>query len=426
MAYLLSFDDSNDYVDIPPLPVMSNFDIIMDFSNTGNVQTIIGSNTPSDVESNNSHFRIGVSSTGKVLVLNGTETIESSSSVNGGDIRTVTYSVRNHTGGFSGTAELFLEGAKEGATTSFRGACLANSTITFLGRSVSSDQGARNFTGGSLRRLRVIDYDTPSNSRDYLKQSLIGGNDTTYDEQDNGLDGTLQNFPTDNSQWVFYDAGGGPTYSMLLESGDYTLIGGSLSLLANRAMQLDAGAYSLADGSATLAANRVMQLNQGSYLYTGGGTYLLASRSISLQSGNYTYTGGSATLAYNQTGGATYVLPLEGGDYTVNAGSAGLLVNRTIQIYGGAYAISGGSSRLLFNRKMQLDGAAYLYTPVGVTILARHRMTLEGSSYNYDGGSVTLSYSGEVIALISGYTVQYKSDDVNASYIDDYIKARFQ
>ncbi|MFD3284008.1 hypothetical protein ACE41O_12880 [Alteromonas macleodii] len=210
MAYQLGFSDSNDYVDIPPLPVMSNFDIIMDFSNTGNVQTIIGSNTPSDVESNNSHFRIGVSSTGKVLVLNGTETIESSSSVNGGDIRTVTYSVRNHTGGFSGTAELFLEGAKEGATTSFRGACLANSTITFLGRSVSSDQGARNFTGGSLRRLRVIDYDTPSNSRDYLKLSLIGGNDTTYDEQENSLDGTLQNFPTDDSQWVFYDDGSEP------------------------------------------------------------------------------------------------------------------------------------------------------------------------------------------------------------------------
>ena len=153
---------------------MSNFDIIIEFKNTGNIQTIIGSDTPSLPEDNNAHFRIGVSSTGRVLVLNGTETIESTSPVNQGDVRNVMYSVRNHSGGFSGTAELFLEGVKEGVTTSFRGACLANSTISLIGRSVSSNEGVRNFIGGELRRLQVIDYDTPENSRDYLKQTLVG------------------------------------------------------------------------------------------------------------------------------------------------------------------------------------------------------------------------------------------------------------
>ncbi len=299
---------------------------------------------------------------------------------------------------------------------------------TISGNSLDSYDTIFNFGNssrlGDLYSLKF--YKDGVLERDYTKQAVVGGNDTEFTDQENAQNGTLVDFPTDNSQWVFYSDSGGPAYSMTLEGGDYSLIGGSASLLTNRVMQLDAGAYSLTGGGATLVANRAMQLSQGSYSYAGGSAPLLVNRSISLQSGNYTYTGGSAALTYNQSGGATYTLSLEGGDYTVNAGSAEFLVNRTMKIDGGAYAISDGSSSALFNRKMQLDGAAYLYAQGGVTILARRRMTLEGSSYNYDDGSVTLSYSGEVIALISGYTVQYKSDDVSASYIDDYIKARFQ
>ena len=44
--------------------------------------------------------------------------------------------------------------------------------------------------------------------RDYNKQTLSGSNDTTLPDTVGGNDGALVNFPTDNSQWVFFDDGG--------------------------------------------------------------------------------------------------------------------------------------------------------------------------------------------------------------------------
>lgn len=46
-------------------------------------------------------------------------------------------------------------------------------------------------------------------ARSYTKETLVGSNDTEYTEQANSQHGTLVNFPTDDSQWIFYDDGGG-------------------------------------------------------------------------------------------------------------------------------------------------------------------------------------------------------------------------
>lgn len=46
-------------------------------------------------------------------------------------------------------------------------------------------------------------------AHNYNKQALNGSNDTTLPDTVGGNDGTLVNFQTDNSQWVFFDDGGG-------------------------------------------------------------------------------------------------------------------------------------------------------------------------------------------------------------------------
>ena len=43
----------------------------------------------------------------------------------------------------------------------------------------------------------------------YFKDSLSGENDTSWNDDVGGNNGTLGDFPTDNSQWVFFDDGGG-------------------------------------------------------------------------------------------------------------------------------------------------------------------------------------------------------------------------
>lgn len=407
MAYLLRFDGVNAYVTLASTINISTTD---DFSikwrwpttSSGN-HRVLGGDSVASSSSRIIHFA------------NGDITVYGGTGGNVGFSQATDQSIdrKIELRRVAGSLSLHYDGQQQGPAQN------SSQSFTF------GVLGANFSTATVASDLYNIEFEVNGQAISFYDPSTSNGTGSILTDTTGSNDGTLVNFPTDNSQWVFY-SDGGPTYLMVLEGGDYSLIGGNASLLTSRVMQLDSGAYPLTDGSATLAASRVMQLSKGDYSYVGGSASLLVSRLMSLQSGNYTYTGGSATLTYNQSGGATYTLTLEGGDYTVSAGSAGLLVNRTMQIYGGAYVISDGASSLIFKRKMQLDGAAYLYTTSGVTILARRRMTLEGYSYNYAGGSVTLSYSGEVIALISGYTVQYKSDDVNASYIDDYIKARFQ
>lgn len=53
------------------------------------------------------------------------------------------------------------------------------------------------------------DLSDSANNHSYSKQTLNGANDTVFPDTVGSNDGTLVNFPTDNSQWVFFNDGGG-------------------------------------------------------------------------------------------------------------------------------------------------------------------------------------------------------------------------
>lgn len=64
------------------------------------------------------------------------------------------------------------------------------------------------FRAGVLHYLKYTDNNDNLNSRFYKKETLISNNDTVFPDIINSNDGTLVNFPTNDSQWVFYSSGG--------------------------------------------------------------------------------------------------------------------------------------------------------------------------------------------------------------------------
>lgn len=76
---------------------------------------------------------------------------------------------------------------------------------------------------GKFYRVTASTNGGASVTNDWNKQTLSGTNDTVFPDTAGGNDGTLVNFPTDNSQWVFYDdgQGGGDTLiPTLIPSGE--------------------------------------------------------------------------------------------------------------------------------------------------------------------------------------------------------------
>lgn len=106
-----------------------------------------------------------------------------------------------------GVVEGFIERENNVVTWSF-GANAGSTTragtlrINNFGRYNGSTTGAFD-----LYYIRI--FDSGVKIHDYNKQTINGPNDTVLPDTVGGNDGTLVNFPTDNSQWVFYDDGGG-------------------------------------------------------------------------------------------------------------------------------------------------------------------------------------------------------------------------
>jgi len=65
------------------------------------------------------------------------------------------------------------------------------------------------FQLNAVSELKWLKCSDGATVRDYNKQALSGANDTVFPDIEGNNDGTLVNFPTDDSQWIFYDDGGG-------------------------------------------------------------------------------------------------------------------------------------------------------------------------------------------------------------------------
>ncbi|WP_290738385.1 hypothetical protein [Haliea sp.] len=164
---------------------------------------------------------------------------------------------------------------------------------------------------GSVDIKRVEFFYSGAVQNKYNKQSLNGSNDTVFPDTAGGNDGTLVNFPTDNSQWVFYSE---PRDSVILDSTfslnnlsvssnvsvtvpQPELIGGfnlnkilvTSNLLNTLPQPIANGAFSIASPSFSASANASLPQPIADVAFTLNAPVFNASASASAPSGNLYY-----------------------------------------------------------------------------------------------------------------------------------------
>lgn len=219
--------------------------------------------------------------------------------------------------------------------------------------------------------------------------------------------------------------GGGATYTLIIDAGSYAHAGIAVNLLANRDVTIDAGNYTCTSQNVNIYAGRALIIVSGSYSYTDNDASLIANRMLSIDASAYAYTGLNVDLTYTPASGATYTLTISAGNYDYAGENVQLAVNRSITIEQGDYAYTGEAVALAANRALGINAGDYSYTGNSISMLSHRALLIDAGLYEYAGYTVNLTYSGEVIALISGYSVNYKQDDIAARFANDDISSRF-
>ncbi len=196
------------------------------------------------------------------------------------------------------------------------------------------------------------------------------------------------------------------TFTRLLacDAGSYTVTGQAATLAVNRALAFDAGSYTVTGQDAGLVVDRVLAFDAGSYVVTGNAATLIAGRKLVLDAGSYTVTGQDATLTYTPSG-ATYTLTCDAGSYTVTGQTAGLAVSRKLAFDAGSYAVTGNAATLTFTRLLACATGSYAVTGQDPTLTVSRALSLATGSYVVTGQAVTLT-AGRVLAFDAGsYTL---------------------
>lgn len=219
MAYYLEFDGVDDYVLIPDQAIMQRTELALECefkllqvpSNFTTILTPLG-------KVGNDQASIKVSTLGNDDRLEFSFRPSSSSS-------RVRLFVDTGRGLLSAGGKHLLRIERTGNLVSFflDGNFLGSGTTDFVAATTSTTIGSRGDDGGfNSAYYYVKGWDSATGGNvlfNYNKQVLVGSNDSTFTETENGDDGTLVNFPTDNSQWI-YD----PTIGRI-EPTDYYLNG---------------------------------------------------------------------------------------------------------------------------------------------------------------------------------------------------------
>jgi hypothetical protein len=205
MAYYLQFDGADDYVSLPITPPSSSvFDITITVE-TGSLspQRLVDGEGAGHIELNSgANNRVAFIAAFQAV---GFQTIN----VNNGLALNTKQVFRVAYDGNDFFAE--IDGVEVGRIN------IGARNVVFqtqynIGRKVNNTR----FFSGKIYSAQIT---LNGVSYDYNKQTLSGSNDTTLPDTVGGNDGTLFNFPTDNSQWVFFDDGGGA----ITADVDYTI-----------------------------------------------------------------------------------------------------------------------------------------------------------------------------------------------------------
>lgn len=185
---------------------------------------------------------------------------------------------------------LKVDGVAQGTTQNLGG----TGRIQWLFTSNSSSQVR---AGMDLYYLSVSINGSLTN---YYDPSATGGTGSTLEDTTGSNDGTLNNFPTDDSQWIFYSAGGTITVTGATPSYSYSAVSGTVDLTGEIVVT---GAtptynYTAISGSVDLTSEIQVTGQTPSYSYSSiaGNVELSGAIQVTGQTPNYSYNAVAGTV----------------------------------------------------------------------------------------------------------------------------------
>lgn len=291
---------------------------------------------------------------------------------------------------------------------------LQGNTLSLLSdRNLLIDNGSYTLTGQELNLAlqRSITLSQGVYSQQGTDTSLLVDRSLRLNTGDYLLDGSLLDLLLERS--------------ISLQSGEYDYVGSSVNLQYGREfrLSLEQGSYSLQGSDSLLLKEHILSLDSSSYTYSADNISLLANRKITTDSGDYSYSGSPINFIY-EAGGITYTLSIDAGSYSLTGESLKLLVSRRLPIDFGAYTYEGVDSKLHYNRVVALDSGVYSSAGTDLGIKVNRRLVFDNGNYSLQGTPITLSYTGEVLAILEGYNLSYKKHPVQSKYKTYNITAR--
>lgn len=266
---------------------------------------------------------------------------------------------------------------------------------------VISAIGARpngTFTVGMrLYRLRI--YQGATLVRDYNAANTSSG--VTLVDDVSGQNGTIQNPPAGNAQWIFYSSGAS-NYADTLLAGSYAHSGSLLNSSVGYSSALQAGSFAHSGSQLSSSAARSSVLLAGSYTHSGSVLGSAVGYSSTLQSGAFSYSG-SELQSIISNGAQNYSDTLLGGSFTHSGSVLQSAAARNSTLLAGSYSHAGST----------LSASLAFYS------------TLNGGAYSHFGSMLQSTISGQVTVSIEGYTITFAADDVSGAFAADTVAATF-
>lgn len=187
-----------------------------------------------------------------------------------------------------------------------------------------------------------------SDTFNYNKQTLNGSNDTTFPDTVGGNDGTLVNFQTDNSQWVFFDDGGGavdPEPELHAFSGNATVNALSFAQISKTAQHNGLALVNVSTSgqsakSVTLSSDSLVTAlasASSSKVFNTSGAASIKAQSVSLFEKLNTFSGNATVNATSQSSASKRVA--FDGRATVSITASASIIDGNFEIH----SFSGGA-----------------------------------------------------------------------------------
>lgn len=227
----------------------------------------------------------------------------------------------------------------------------------------------------------------------------------------------------------------GSGYTLVADSGTFTVTGTAANTLYNRLTTGDAGTYTVTGTAANLLYNKLVTADGGSIVVTGTAASLLYNRLTTGDTGTYTVTGTAANLvtqriltadttSFSVTGTAANlvtnkVVTATGGSYTVTGTDATFLRAYAVAATNGTYTVSGTDATLQYasSRTLVADAGSFTVTGTDATFVYNHNLTADTGSITASGTAANLLYNRLVTAATTSYAVTGTAATLLGTYI---------